>query len=74
MSSELLLGAIRAIPLWGRAVWPLVLPVTRQHGARARQERGRRGGRMGAEALFPLLELLKGKMVCDDAASEPSAH
>lgn len=29
---------------------------------------------VGAEALFPLLELVKGKMVCDDAASAPSAH
>lgn len=26
------------------------------------------------EALFPGLELLEGKIVCDDAAPEPSAH
>lgn len=26
------------------------------------------------EALFPHLELVEGKIVCDDAASEPSAH
>lgn len=39
MSSEPLLGAIRAIPLQGQAVWPLALPaVTLQHGARARQD------------------------------------
>ena len=39
MSSEPLLGAIRAILLQGQAVWPLALPaVTLQHGARARQD------------------------------------
>lgn len=46
MPSEPLLGAVSAIPLRGRAVWPLVLPATRQHGARAQQEHSLGGGRM----------------------------
>lgn len=28
----------------------------------------------GEEALFPHLELVEGKIVCDDAATEPSAR
>lgn len=50
MPSEPLLGAVSAIPLRGRAVWPLVLPATRQHGARAQQEHSLGGGRMAGRA------------------------